>query len=92
MEVLASCLLMPEELVLQWLDVMDCRQENLGRGAPFRSVREEKFRWIAEQMGVSRQALAYRLERLGLVRAPYLKSLYGGPDIKADEEWMENYA
>ena len=43
-------------------------------------------------MGVSRQALAYRLECLGLVRTPYLKSLYGGPDIKADKEWMENYA
>ena len=77
MDVLSSYLLMPRELVLHNLEMALRGRKRLYRG---------DFNALCRTMGVSRQAMALRLEQLGQGAAPDWLTLEDEIDIFMDEE------
>lgn len=83
---LASALLLPSEIVLGAL-----RKFNLEYGIDilnkiYRPKEYRKFCKIAELLGVSKQAMAIRLKRLGLLRKGYLHNPYALADIEMEDD------
>lgn len=83
---LASALLLPVEIVLEALYKFD-----LGRGIEilnkiYRPKDYERFCEMAEFLGVSKQALAIRLKRLGLLKKEYLKNPYALVDVEKEDD------
>lgn len=83
---LASALLLPVDMVWSSLQRFD-----LGNGIEmlnrvYRPQEYERFCRMAEYLGASKQALAIRLKRLGLLKLDFLKEPYALTDIYPDED------
>ena len=75
-DTLASYILMPEYLIRQgmfWLDMGE-RIELLNKR--FSPYMYEKFCMLADMLGASKTALAYRMEKLGLIKENHLSNPY----------------
>lgn len=83
---LASALLLPVDMVWSALQRFDLRNgiEMLNR--VYRPQVYERFCRMAEYLGASKQALAIRLKRLGLLKLDFLKDPYALTDIYPDED------
>lgn len=82
---LASAVLMPKDLILQYM-----REYGLGKkmrmvNRIFAARQYEAFSQIADKMGVSKTALAIRMKQLGLVDRNDLNNPYSLIDICCDE-------
>lgn len=85
-DVLASELLMPEDLVRRNLALAGIPQGIEVLNPVWRRTEYAGFLRVCERMGVSKQALAYRLELLGLLGRNQLYSPNAIIDIWMDEE------
>ena len=65
---LASFLLMPEELLKKNMTLVGLPDQLDYLNPVWRRREFERFTWLAELMGVSKQALSYRMLQLGLLR------------------------
>jgi Zn-dependent peptidase ImmA (M78 family) len=82
---LASALLMPPDIVRSALAQFGLPDgiEMLNR--VFRPQTYERFCEMSDYLGVSKQALAIRLKRLGWLKKDYLRNPYGLVDIEKEE-------
>lgn len=81
---LASALLMPMELVYNALCRFDLSQGIKVLNKVFFSDVYERFCQVAETLGTSKQALALRLKRLGLLQEDYLDDPYRLVNVEVD--------
>ena len=86
MDVLASELLMPRDLLKKNLALAGCPQGISMLNPVWRKEDYGRFMGLCQMMGVSKQALAYRLELLGLLGNNQLYSPNAIIDIFMDEE------
>ena len=86
MDVLASELLMPRDLLQRNLALAGCPQGIPLLNPVWRREDYGRFMGLCRMMGVSKQALAYRLELLGLLGNNQLYTPNAMIDIWMDEE------
>lgn len=67
MDVLASCLLMPASTIRENMRIADLPEKIDYLNPRWRRSEYEKFCFLCDLMGVSKQALSYRMQRLGLL-------------------------
>ena len=85
-DTLASFLLMPEQLVLNCLKKFSLPRHIRSLNDPFPYNQHYNFCQMARHLGVSRQALAIRLQQMGVLEKPYIQKAYLRPiDINAEE-------
>ena len=88
MDVLTSALLIPQLLLHR-----NMKSVGIPNGIPilnrlWRRDEYDAFVRMCGIMGVSKQAMAYRMERLGLIGENHLKNPYQMLDIYPDEEGL----
>ena len=75
-DTLASYILMPEDLIRQGMFWLDMGEQINILNKKFSPYMYEKFCMLADMLGASRSALAYRMERLGLIKENHLSNPY----------------
>ena len=85
MDVLASALLMPHDLLLRNLELAGCPQGIPVLNPVWRREDYARFSGLCRMMGVSREALAYRLQMLGLLGQNQMKNPNAMIDIVCEE-------
>ena len=83
---MASALLLPKEIVQRALLQFDLRNGIGILNRVYRPKEYEHFCRMAEFLGVSKQALAIRLKRLGLLKQEYLQNPYALINIEKEED------
>ena len=86
MDVLSSAILMPQNLLRSHLAAANLPNGIQRLNRVFDSEAFKSFANISEIMGVSKQALAYRMERLGLLKENHLQNPYAFLEIWKDED------
>ena len=82
---LASAVLMPKDLILQYMQEYGLGKKMRMVNRIFAARQYEAFSQIADKMGVSKTALAIRMKQLGLVDRNDLNNPYSLIDICCDE-------
>lgn len=80
-DTLASLLLMPQEIVLRSMKLFDLGEKVHLLNRVFAPVQYERFRALADFLGVSLTALAIRMKKLGLLEREYLSDPYRLIDV-----------
>jgi Zn-dependent peptidase ImmA (M78 family) len=75
-DTLASYILMPEDLIRQGMFWLDMGEQINILNKKFSPYMYEKFCMLADMLGASRSALAYRMEKLGLIKENHLSNPY----------------
>ena len=75
-DTLASYILMPEDLIRQGMFWLDMGEQINILNKKFSPYMYEKFCMLAYMLGASRSALAYRMEKLGLIKENHLSNPY----------------
>lgn len=75
-DTLASYILMPEDLIRQGMFWLDMGEQINILNKKFSPYMYEKFCMLADMLGASRSALAYRMEKLGLIKENHLANPY----------------
>ena len=75
-DTLASYILMPEDLIRQGMFWLDMGEQINILNKKFSPYMYEKFCMLADKLGASRSALAYRMEKLGLIKENHLSNPY----------------
>ena len=75
-DTLASYILMPEDLIRQGMFWLDMGEQINILNKKFSPYMYEKFCMLADMLGASRSALAYRMEKLGLIKENHLDNPY----------------
>lgn len=83
---LASALLLPVEIVLEALYRFDLEHSIEILNKIYRPKEYERFCEMAEFLGASKQALAIRLKRLGLLKKEYLKDPHAMVDVVKEDD------
>ena len=83
---LASALLLPIEIVVKALHRFDLEHGIDILNKIYRTKEYEQFCKMSEFLGVSKQAMAIRLKRLGLLKKEYLQNPYVLADIEKEED------
>lgn len=86
---LASSLLMPTELVMAALLRYDLAGGIKKLNKVFFPREYERFCQVSDTLEVSKQALALRLKRMGLLQENYLDDPYRLVNVEVDNEWQE---
>ena len=71
---LASALLMPRELIARGMYIFNMGDKIKCLNRIYKHKTYEKFAYLAELLGVSKQALAIRMKQLGLLESDYLSN------------------
>lgn len=87
---LASALLLPIDIVLRALHRFDLAQGIDILNRIYRPKEYRQFCDMAKFLGVSKQAMAIRLKRLGLLKKEYLQNPYALANIEEDDECWPN--
>lgn len=82
---LASAVLMPQDLLLQYMQEYGLGKKMRMVNRIFAARQYEAFSQIADKMGVSKTALAIRMKQLGLVDRNDLNNPYSLVDILCDD-------
>lgn len=82
---LTSAILMPRNLILQYMQEYELGQKMFMVNRLFASKQYDAFSHIANKMGVSKMALAIRMKQLGLLERNDLDDPYSLVDICCDE-------
>ena len=82
---LASAVLMPQDLILQYMQEYGLETKMRMPNRVFAAKQYEAFSQIADKMGVSKTALAIRMKQLGPVDRNDPNNPYGLIDICCDE-------
>ena len=82
---LASAVLMPKDLILQYMQEYGLGKKMRMVNRIFAARQYEAFSQIADKMGVSKTALVIRMKQLGLVDRNDLNNPYSLIDICCDE-------
>lgn len=83
---LASALLLPMEIVHGALHRFDLKQGIGILNKVYRPKEYGRFCEMAEFLGVSKQAMAIRLKRLGLLKKDYLQNPYALADVEKEDD------
>lgn len=83
---LASALLLPMEIVLGALHKFDLERGIDVLNRIYRPKEYGLFCKMAEFLGVSKQAMAIRLKRLGLLKKDYLQNPYALADVEKEDD------
>ena len=83
---LASALLLPMEIVHRALHRFDLEQGIGILNKVYRPKEYGRFCEMAEFLGVSKQAMAIRLKRLGLLKKDYLQNPYALADVEMEDD------
>ena len=75
-DTLASYILMPEDLIRQGMFWLDMGEQINILNKKFSPYMYEKFCMLADMLGASKSALAYRMEKLGLIKENHLSNPY----------------
>ena len=75
-DTLASYILMPEDLIRQGMFWLDMGEQINILNKKFSPYMYEKFCMLADMLGASRSALAYRMVKLGLIKENHLSNPY----------------
>ena len=90
-DTLAACILLPEELIRQGMYLLDLGERIEYLNKLYRHETYEKFCMLAGMMGATPMALAYRMERLGLLEHNQLQDPYSYGDVYFDIPRVENW-
>ena len=82
---LTSAILMPRNLILQYMQEYELGQKMFMVNRLFASKQYDAFSHVANKMGVSKMALAIRMKQLGLLERNDLVDPYSLVDICCDE-------
>mgnify|MGYP000420457998 FL=1 len=83
---LASALLLPIEIVHEALHRFDLEHGIGILNKVYRPKEYGRFCEMAEFLGVSKQAMAIRLKRLGLLKKDYLQNPYALADVEKEDD------
>jgi len=83
---LASALLLPTEVVLRALQRFELKDGISILNKIYRPKEYERFCKMAEFLGASKQAMAIRLKRLGLLQKEYLQNPYVLVDVEKEDD------
>lgn len=83
---LASALLLPAEAVIMTLQQFDLADGIDILNRIYRPKEYERFCKVAEFLGASKQAMAIRLKRLGLLKNEYLQNPHALADVEKEDD------
>lgn len=86
---LAAAILMPPELIKYYLQKYGFGEKMKILNRVFADEEYERFCMIADELGVSKTALAIRLRELGLLENDYFRNPFDLINVYVDDNWMK---